>query len=640
MRVRFRVLVLLVACSLLPRGELRAQGPPANPIARPYDVNVPNSAPPDVEVNVSTEDGKPIAIRVVVQLINENGQLYDQTSVRKGTARFIRVLRANYRVVVVAPGYQRAEKPVDFNTGIRVATVKVELLPLSDAENAAADRGISAMKPKAQKEMGKALEALRTKKPNTARPHLELAQRAAPDSAEVEYLFGVYATQINHQVEAQSHWNKALALNPKHLSALIEVGQELLNEKKAAEAVSYGNRAAEVEPSSWRAQALLAEAEYMQRNRDEAIKHGERAMELGRQRAASLEPFLAGMLAEGGEKERAIQLLQRYLKEHPSDDVAAKQLGRWTNSGGIERGDAASVTQELKAITAAATALPIPSNWMPPDVDEKVPPVEPGETCALDEVVRKAGDQLVTLVHDLDRFTATESIVDQTISKWGVASAADQRKFNYSVSIEEIRPGVLSVAEYRNSGGPSAEFPNGVITKGLPALAMIFHPFYAGNYEMTCEGLARFDGGVAWQVHFLQRTDKSIGNRGFRLGIREASHAAALKGRAWISAENYQIVRLETNLVHPLPEIRLVTEHTAIEYGAVSFRDGKVNLWLPRNAEVYSDWKGVRFHRRHSFDNYLLFDVDENQRIGSPKGQKAPTNPEPDEDKTPPNRVM
>jgi len=639
MRVGFRLLVVLLACSLLPRGELRAQGLPAGPPASPNDVNVTSSAlSPDVEVNVSTEDGKPIVKNVVVQLINQNGQLYDKTSVRNGTARFIRVLRSKYRVLVMASGYQRAEEPVDLITGIRVATVKVELLPLSDVENAAADRGISTMKAKAQKEIGKALEALRTNKPNNARTHLELAERAAPDSADVEYLFGVYATQINNPVEAQSHWNKALALNPKYLSALIEVGQELLNEKKAAEAASYGNRAVEAEPSSWRAQALLAEAEYMQRNRDDAIKHGERALELGHQRAASLQPFLAGMLAEAGEKERAIQLLQRYLKENPSDDVAAKQLEKWTNSEGTERGDAASVTQEFQAITAAATALPIPSNWMPPDVDEKVPPVEPGAACALDEVVRKVGDQLVTLVHDLDRFTATESIVDQSISKWGVASAADQRKFNYLVSIKEIRPGVLSVEEYR-SGGPSVEFPDGVITNGLPSLALIFHPFYAGNYEMTCEGLARFDGGLAWQVHFRQRTDKPIENRGFRLGIRALSHAAALKGRAWISAENYQLVRLETDLVHPLPEIRVVNEHTAIEFGAVSFRDGKVNLWLPRSAEVYSDWK-FRIHRRHSFDNYLLFNVDENERIGSPKGQNAPTNPAPDAAKKPPNPVI
>jgi tetratricopeptide (TPR) repeat protein len=635
MRMRFCLLIALVACSLLPQGESRAQGVPASPVGSPNDVNVTGSAlSPDVEVIVSTTDGRPIANHVVVQLINQNGQLSDQTSARNGTARFIRVLRSNYRILVMAPGYQKAEKPVDLNAGIRLATVKVELLPLSDVENAAADQRISAMKPKAQKEIGKALEALQTNKPNNARTHLEQAQRAAPDSAEVEYLFGVYATRINNPVEAQSHWNKALALNPKHLSALIEVGQELLNEKRVPEAVSYGNRAVEAEPSSWRAQALLAEAEYMQGNRGDAIKHGERSLELGQKRAASVEPFLAGMLAEAGEKEQAIQLLQSYSKENPSDEVAAKRLQTWTNSEDTERGDAASLTQELKTVSAAATVLPLPSNWMP-DTDERVPPVEPGAACALDQVVRKAGDELVTLVHDLSRFTATESIVDQTISKWGVASAADQRKFNYLVSIEEIRPGLLSVEEYRNSRGLSAEFPNGVITKGLPGLALIFHPYYAGNYEMICEGLARFDGKLAWQVHFQQRPDKPIRNRGFQLGERSTSHAAALKGRAWISAESYQIVRLETDLVHSLPEIRLVAEHTAIEYGAVSFREGNVNLWLPRNAEVYSNWNGFRFHRRHSFDNYLLFDVDENQRIGSPKGQNAPTNPEPDQPKKP-----
>ena len=73
MRMGFRLLVVLVAFSLLPRGELRAQGLPARYPASPNDVNVTSSAlSPDVEVNVSTEDGKPIASHVVVQLINRN----------------------------------------------------------------------------------------------------------------------------------------------------------------------------------------------------------------------------------------------------------------------------------------------------------------------------------------------------------------------------------------------------------------------------------------------------------------------------------------------------------------------------------------------------------------------------------------
>ena len=631
--MRVRCCLLVVASWGLLLGEAaRAQGLPAGPPVSPSDMNLTNAYfPQDVEVNVNGGDGKPFAGQVVVQLINPNGQLYDQASVRNGRARFSHVPKTEFRVLVMAPGYQRAEKRVDLMTGVKLATVNVELLPISDVEDASADRKISALTPKAQKEVGKALEALRTKKPNNARNHLEAAQREAPNSAEVEYLLGVYASQMNDPVGAEAHWNKALTLDPRHLSALIEVGQERLNEKKAGEAKSYLNRAVEAEPSSWRAQALLAEAEYMLGNRDDAIKHGERALELGHQRAAAIQPFLAGALAEGGEKARATQLLQEYLKENPSDAAVAKQLEELKNPKAAPGVDPGAVNTNLKAVTNAATAASIPSNWMPPDVDEKVPPVESGAVCMLDDVVQKAGDQLVTLVHDLDRFTATESIVDQTINKRGVASSAERRKFNYAVSIQEIRPGLLSVDEYRNSGGQATEFPDGVITRGLPALVMIFHPYYAGNYEMTCEGLARSNGGLAWQIHFLQRADKPVMNRGFRVGLQGSSHAAALRGRAWISAENYQIVRLETDLVQPLPEIRLVAEHTAIEYGGVSFREESVNLWLPRNAEVYSDWKGVRVHWRHSFDNYLLFKVDEDQRIATPKGAKAPTSPDPED---------
>ena len=73
-----------------------------------------------------------------------------------------------------------------------------------------------------------------------------------------------------------------------------------------------------------------------------------------------------------------------------------------------------------------------------------------------------------------------------------------------------------------------------------------------------------------------------------------------------------------------MPEVRMVAEHIAIEYGTVHFQDGTVSLWLPRSVELYFDWKGMRVHRRLSYENYLLFSVDEKERIDSPKGTKAP----------------
>jgi hypothetical protein len=39
---------------------------------------------------------------------------------------------------------------------------------------------------------------------------------------------------------------------------------------------------------------------------------------------------------------------------------------------------------------------------------------------------------------------------------------------------------------------------------------------------------------------------------------------------------------------------------------------------------VYYDWKGRRIHRRHSFSNYLLFGVEDKQKITVPKVDEAP----------------
>src|SRR5207302_794817 len=97
--------------------------------------------------------------------------------------------------------------------------------------------------------------------------------------------------------------------------------------------------------------------------------------------------------------------------------------------------------------------------------------------------------------------------------------------------IEEPQPGFLIVEEYRDSGGSPAEFPGGVETSGLAALALIFHPYYAGNFDMTCEGLTRWNGTPAWQVHFRQRRDKPNTVRSYRLGLEGPSYPVALNGR-------------------------------------------------------------------------------------------------------------
>jgi len=62
----------------------------------------------------------------------------------------------------------------------------------------------------------------------------------------------------------------------------------------------------------------------------------------------------------------------------------------------------------------------------------------------------------------------------------------------------------------------------------------------------------------------------------------------------------------------------------------VKVKNRKVDMWLPQTAEVYFYWKGRRVHFHHSFSNYLLFAVDDKQKIAAPKGAQEPqANPPP-----------
>ena len=572
-----------------------------------------------VEIEINGPKGAPFEEAAVVSLIRENGQVFKTVTAQKGKVLFADVPKSGLTVEVVAPGYQTAKKDFEIGTNIKVK-VQVELQPMTDREAAAADRGISALNPKAQKNIGKALDALRANRPADARNYLKDAERDAPNSAEVEYLYGVYASKIGDQSSAQAHWARALELNPNHLSALLAVSQSLLQQHKGASAAPYLTRALEGEPSSWRAHMLMAQAYQFQGQKDQAIKEAERALELGHQQAASVEPLLAHALSENGEKDRAITLLTGYVAVHPSDANSAKLLEQLKNPTTTKRTvTTTTITTTTDVPNVADEAMTMPSNWLPPDVDEKIPVVEAGAACNLSDVVQKAGEQIQKFTHDVDRFTATESLTNESINRYGMASSPEKRKFDYLVSIQEVRQGYLGVTEYRNGGGAQDQFPDGLVTNGLPALVLIFHPYYAPNYEMICEGLARTNAGLAWQVHFRQIPGKPNELKTYQFGMNGPSYGVALKGRAWISADNYQIVRMETDIVMPMPEIKLLAEHTTIEYGPVAFQKDNVSLWLPQSAEVYLAWRGRQVHRRHSFSNYLLFATDEKEHINNPK---------------------
>ena len=255
--------------------------------------------------------------------------------------------------------------------------------------------------------------------------------------------------------------------------------------------------------------------------------------------------------------------------------------------------------------------------WLPGDIDRVIPPVTTGAACPLAEVLSGAGKRVQELVRNVDKFTATEIVEHQTVDRSGRLRRPETRKFNYLVTIAQTRNGGMNVEEYRNGGSSPEQFPGHIATIGTPSLVLIFHPRHLKDFQMKCEGLGEWQGKRAWQVRFEERADRR--NSMSVVEIDGRSFGPRLRGRAWILADSYQVARLESDLVEAVPQIRLRLQHQDIEYRPVPLAEGKGEIWLPSSSEMYMDFLGHRFYRRHSFTDVQFFSVKVEQTFGDPK---------------------
>jgi hypothetical protein len=183
--------------------------------------------------------------------------------------------------------------------------------------------------------------------------------------------------------------------------------------------------------------------------------------------------------------------------------------------------------------------------------------------------------------------------------------------------VSEPQPGAVSIEEFRTDKPPQVGYPDGIASTGFITLALVFHPDMQKDFDLDCEGQTNWRGQTSWLVHFRQRHDSPNRMHGYMLG--DQLFPVDLKGRAWITADKFQIVRIEADMVKPMPEIQLLSEHQAVEYGPVPFPKKNTTLWLPKTAEIYFDFRKHRYYRKHAFDHFLLFSVD------SENNEKVPT---------------
>jgi tetratricopeptide (TPR) repeat protein len=491
-----------------------------------------------------------------------------------------------------------------------------------DASRDADNPGSKALDPNTQKELNKALEALRAGKPASAKKHLAWTSQVVATDPDVTFSWGMYYAEIKDWTNAESYWQKTLELYPQYPFALAGMGQLALRNGNLPEAIDYLECAVQESPSTWQLEERLAEAYYLHQENDQAEKHAKHAIETSEDRASLAQLVLAKVYLQRNDSQNALGILDTLVHQPsgPRAEEAQRLVTSLRQSPGITP---QGVQGDLEIAKSAAFDPPSelipPVRWMPPNVDEKIPPVDEGAVCPLQKIQEETSQRVSEFVSAVNSITATETLEHEVIDARGLPSKHESRSYTYVVSLQQIRPGFYKIEEYRNGKTGQDIFPDHLAMFGLTSLVMIFHPAYRDEYEFSCEGLSQWHGGKAWQVHFQQRPDKPARVRGYRVGNQTFS--LSLRGRAWIATDSFQILSLETDLVSPVPQIPLNAEHISIQYAPVQFHASKKELWLPQSAELFVDFDVRRVHRSDHFSDYLLFSVDENQKISTPPPQ-------------------
>jgi hypothetical protein len=90
-----------------------------------------------------------------------------------------------------------------------------------------------------------------------------------------------------------------------------------------------------------------------------------------------------------------------------------------------------------------------------------------------------------------------------------------------------------------------------------------------------------------------------------------------MQGLAWIDPETFQVLRTQTWLLAPRPDVGLESEDSTVDFYPVQASGFEGTLWLPRDVKVGITYQGFRVSNTHHYSNFKLFRVESTIKTGN-----------------------
>ena len=396
-------------------------------------------------------------------------------------------------------------------------------------------------------------------------------------STEELVLRGVHWSFLHRTDEARQDLEQARSMDPRSALIELELG------RVAVQAEDWPAAAAMLEPPL-RKRALAPQAHYLRA----------RAMiALGDFESASLE---ADVLAQDLRRKRLppdaqgfVADLQRRLQERsiqPIEDVMNQPVAELQEAAG-----------ELKGLD--------PSSPPPPG--------------GLEEFLKQVGSSIEETLRGFSNTISSELIRQTQLASNGKPRMARSLECNY-VFVHRNVNGHTQIDEYRgNKEGhplsPGRTEGGFMVTSGFVSTLMVLHPEFQGQTTYRLLGSQSLAGQPTYVVGFAQKPGGPSPLGRFVLALGDAT-PLYLQGIAWISPD-HRVMRLRTDLLHPISRISLTRETSEIDYRPYHFLSSPTTFLLPSRVTVSVEWGRKRLRNEHIFSKFQLFNVEVHEDSGN-----------------------
>jgi hypothetical protein len=230
----------------------------------------------------------------------------------------------------------------------------------------------------------------------------------------------------------------------------------------------------------------------------------------------------------------------------------------------------------------------------------------------LPTILKNMGRNVDTFTNNVGDLIANEDLTQQRLNPNGKIKAKQRSHDDYLILHHGYEWG--AAAEYRmdkngnrlESVGLGKGF---LVTAGYAMNCVSFATVTQSQSDFRYLGDQKLGTRDAYVVSFSQKPVESTFKTVMRgMGGRDVEMLT--QGILWIDKNNFQILRLRTDLQQPNKEIRLNQATTDVSFSQVQLQNNPEPLWLPDDVTVFIEIANEKYRNLHHYSNYRRYQVE------------------------------